>query len=66
MKTVLREITVEELVKNFRDDVEEGVYGFNDRLTIRPAYQREFCYKIEQQQAVIGTILKDLPLGLFH
>lgn len=42
MKIILIQVTIVDLTKNYKDD---GVFGYDDRLTIRPAYQREFVYK---------------------
>ena len=33
---------------------------------VRPAYQREFVYKPEQQQAVIDTLSKGYPLNVMY
>ena len=59
MDIKLRKITVEELVKDYKDDGEFGVKGYNGKLDIRPSYQREFIYKDKQRDAVIDTIEKN-------
>ena len=66
MKMKLEEITVRELVNNYQDDEEGGVIGYADRLNIRPQYQREFVYEEKQRNAVIDTIIKDLPLNMIY
>ncbi|MCF0217321.1 MAG: DUF262 domain-containing protein [Fibrobacteraceae bacterium] len=66
MQIHLKEITVRELVDNFQNSEEEGVYGYGGKLNIRPKYQREFVYKKEQQQAVIETISKNYPLNVMY
>lgn len=38
--------------------------GYNERLDIRPKYQREFVYKDDQRDEVIRTALKGFPLTL--
>ena len=43
-----RKITVGEVCEGYFNDAEEGVVGYNDRLDIRPKYQREFVYKDAQ------------------
>ncbi len=63
MKIKPKLITVSELSKNYKDNVEGGVTGYNNRLNIRPPYQREFIYKDKQRDAVINTILNDFPLN---
>ena len=46
MKIELHEIAIRELVKNYEDKQEEGVYGYGGKLNIRPKYQREFVYNV--------------------
>ena len=45
---------------------EEGAFGYGGRLNIRPPYQREFIYNDKQQQEVIRTIKRNLPLNVFY
>lgn len=59
-------ITVRELTENYIDDGDGGVVGYNHRLVIRPAYQREFIYKDKQRDAVIETVLKGYPLNTMY
>jgi len=66
MKIELKEITVRELTKDYQDNDENGVIGFNGKLDIRPPYQREFIYKPAQRDAVIDTISKDFPLNVMY
>ena len=40
MKVILREVTVRELVNEYRDDGEGGVIGYGGKLDIRPPFQR--------------------------
>ena len=40
-----RKITVGEVCEGYYNDAEEGVVGYDERLDIRPKYQREFIYK---------------------
>ena len=61
MKITLHTITIGELVKNYSDNDEGGVTGFDGQLDIRPPYQREFCYSDAQQQAVMDTVTKSFP-----
>ena len=42
MKITPIQVTIADLTKNYKDDGDNGVFGCDDRLTIRPAYQREF------------------------
>ena len=60
------EITVRELSEGFEDLQENGVFGFDGKLVIRPPYQREFVYKDKQREAVIDTITKNYPLNVMY
>jgi hypothetical protein len=66
MKIILREVSVRELVDQYRDQGEDGVYGYGGKLNIRPPYQREFVYKDQQQSAVIETVIKAFPLNVLY
>ncbi len=59
-------VTVAALTKGYKDDGEGGVVGFDGKLTIRPAFQREFIYKDKQRDAVIETIRKGYPLNVMY
>ena len=61
-----RKITVGEVCEGYFNDAEEGVVGYNERLDIRPKYQREFVYKDAQRDEVIRTVLKGLPLNVIY
>ena len=66
MEVKLREIKVRDLVENYTDHDEEGVFGYNNRLDIRPPYQREFVYKDKQRAMVIDTLSKGFPLNVMY
>ena len=66
MKIDLQKIKVSELVDGYEDKAEEGVRGYNGRLNIRPAFQREFIYKEKQRNAVIDTVRKNFPLNTMY
>jgi len=66
MKIKLKEITIREVVKDYVNNQEEGVVGYDGKLNIRPKYQREFIYKDKQRNAVIETIKKDFPLNVMY
>ena len=44
MEITLHKIKVRDLVAGYRDEGDEGVYGYGGKLDIRPPYQREFVY----------------------
>lgn len=65
MNIKLKPITVGDIIKNYKDGAEEGVVGYNGKLNIRPAYQREFVYKDEQRNEVIRTVMRGYPSTAF-
>lgn len=66
MKIDLHEISIAEITKNYVDNAEEGVIGYDGKLNIRPKYQREFVYDTEKRNAVIDTIVKGFPLNVMY
>ncbi|MFW3388237.1 UNVERIFIED_CONTAM: DUF262 domain-containing protein, partial [Kocuria sp. CPCC 205274] len=66
MKITQQPITIRQLINNFKDSDESGVTGFDNKLIIRPQYQREFVYNDKQQQAVITSVTKGLPLSIMY
>lgn len=66
MKIEEKKITIGEICEGYFNDAEEGVTGYNDRLDIRPKYQREFVYKDAQRDEVIRTVMKGLPLNVIY
>lgn len=61
-----RRISVRDVSDEYVDDGEHGVKGLDDRLDIRPEYQREFVYKPAQRNAVIQTVMNGLPLNVMY
>lgn len=59
-------VTIEELTKNYQDDGDGGVTAYDHKLCVRPPYQREFCYKDAQRNAVIDTVRKGYPLNVMY
>lgn len=66
MKIELKEISVSDLTKGFKDNAEDGVIGYGGKLDIRPPFQREFVYKDKQRDAVINTVTKNFPLNVMY
>ena len=66
MKIELLDLTVQELVEGYIDDGDGGVTGYDDKLDIRPPFQREFVYDDKKRNAVIDSILKDFPLNVMY
>lgn len=59
-------IKISDVYSGYINDDEEGVTALNDRLDIRPKYQREFVYSTEKQREVIRSIMKGLPLNVMY
>lgn len=78
MKITLKELPIQEIVKyshhlplqeacrGYKDHGEEGVYGMDGRLNIRPQYQREFVYNSSKRNAVIDTVRASFPLNVLY
>lgn len=66
MEIRLKEIPIREVVKNYFNNDEEGVVGFDGKLNIRPKYQREFVYNDKQRDEVINTIRNNFPLNVMY
>ena len=66
MQITETKIKVSDLCKNYSDNGDGGVFGFDGKLTIRPAFQREFVYKDKQRDAVIETVRKGYPLNVMY
>lgn len=61
------QIKIKDLIKDYKEDNETNkVSGYEGKLDIRPAYQREFVYKDKQRDAVIETIQKGFPLNVMY
>lgn len=67
MKIELLQIPVKDVFDGYHNDTETGeVVGFGGKLNIRPAYQREFVYDTEQQQAVLKSVIQGFPLNVMY
>ena len=66
MDIKLKNIKVKDLVKDYSDKDQEGVFGYSGKLNIRPQYQREFVYSPDQRSAVINSIFSDYPLNVMY
>ncbi|MBU2415719.1 DUF262 domain-containing protein [Patescibacteria group bacterium] len=66
MKIELHKISIRKVIAGYKDSAEEGVVAYNDKLDIRPKYQREFVYKENQRDAVIKTIKNSFPLNVMY
>ena len=66
MEIKLKEMPIREVIKNYVNNNEEGVIGFDGKLNIRPKYQREFVYNDKQRDEVINTIRNNFPLNVMY
>lgn len=66
MQIEQKQILIREIVKDYRDSAEEGVYGYGGKLNIRPKYQREFVYGEKERNAVINTVMHGFPLNTMY
>ncbi len=66
MNIDLLEITVRELIADYEDSEENGVFGYGGKLDIRPPFQREFVYSEKQQDEVIKTVINGFPLNIMY
>ncbi len=66
MKIELHKIPISKVIAGYKDNFEEGVVAYNNKLDIRPKYQREFVYKEKQRNAVIETIKNNFPLNVMY
>ncbi len=66
MEIQLHEIPISELVSGYKDNGENGVFGYNGQLEIRPYFQREFVYNEKQRNAVINSVRHNFPLNSMY
>ena len=66
MKITEIKVKISELCKNYKDDGDGGVFGYDGKLTIRPSFQREFIYKDKQRDAVIHSVRRGFPLNVMY
>lgn len=66
MKITKMEIPVRDLYEGYINDEESGVFAYDGKLCCRPPYQREFCYKDKQRDAVINSVRNGFPLNTMY
>lgn len=67
MEVKEHKIKVSEIIAGYENDEETGrVEAYGGKLNVRPAYQREFVYKENQQKAVIRTVQQGFPLNVMY
>lgn len=66
MKIEQKEIKIRDIAKNYVDNDENEVKGYDGKLNILPAYQPEFVYKDKQRDEVIRTVKQGFPLNTMY
>lgn len=66
MKVIEKRVTVRELTNGYVDNGDDGVFAYDGKLVVRPAYQREFVYSDKDRDAVVDSIMRGLPLNVMH
>lgn len=70
MEIVKTAITIRDLCKGYvnesETDIEKGVYAYNGKLCVRPAFQRSFIYNDKQANAVVNTAFRGFPLNIMY
>lgn len=66
MKITPIQVKIADLTKNYKDDGDGGVYGYDGRLTIRPSFQREFVYGQKQRDLVVDSVMENRPLNVMY
>ena len=59
-------VSIRDLVKDYVNDDEKGVFGYGGKLIIRPEFQREFVYKDAQRDAVVDSVMNGYPIGIMY
>lgn len=66
MRIEFKQIKVKDIALGYVDNDEDGVFGFDGKLNIRPPYQRAFVYNDKKRNMVIDTVLRGLPLNIMY
>lgn len=66
MKIDLNEIKIKDLYDGYIDEGESGVFAYDEKLSVRPPYQRELVYPEKMQAAVVDSVMKDYPINVMY
>ena len=66
MKANEMRVTVANATKGYVDKGVDGVFSRDGKLTVRPSYQREYVYNNKEREAVVVTVMSELPLGIMY
>lgn len=60
------QVKVRELIVNYSDSEENGVFAYDGKLNVRPAYQREFVYSDKKRDLVLDSVVCGIDLGKMY
>jgi len=66
MQIRMEQHTIREVFEGYTNNDENGVFAFGGKLSVRPPFQRNFCYIGAQQAAVIETVIQGFPLNVMY
>ena len=66
MHIEFKQIKIKDIAIGYVDNDEDGVFAYDGKLNIRPAYQRAFVYNDKKRDMVIDTVLRGLPLNIMY
>ena len=66
LQITTKDVSIKDLVHGYKDSGEEGVVAYDGNLDIRPPYQRELVYSMEQMQNVIRSVIKGFPISVMY
>ena len=62
MKIEPKSVKVKDIYDGYIDSCDDGVFAYDGKLAIRPAYQREFVYDADQAEPSSIRFLRDSHL----
>lgn len=69
MDIIRKQITVRELIDDYKENGLEGIEGvvaYGGKLDVRPAYQREYVYSGKDRDEVIHSVKKGFPINVMY
>lgn len=59
-------ISIEEVMRGYKNQAEFGVVAYNGLLDVRPPFQREYVYDNARRDGVIESIMKGRPINVMY
>ena len=66
MEIRLHEIAIKDLYDGYIDEGENGVFAYDEKLSVRPPYQRELVYPEKLQAAVVDSVMRNFPINVMY